>query len=201
MFGARPVLNWTNTEPGAQLILPFTIDAAGRFAVRLIAAASQDFGAYDIELDDHVALAAALFRSPDSEELDLSLGSHQLKAGPHTLSFRALALDGPRAKPISVEVLRVLRLPAEATRTQKTHHEAHFIRLGIGRAVYAYRLAYGELPKNLEVLVKAELMSSRYLADENGKELKSICEGGVFRVESGGPNGWTHTWVGLDARR
>lgn len=84
MFGARPVLNWTNTEPGARLTLPFTIDADGRFAVRLTAAASQDFGAYDVELDSQVALAAAVFRSSDSEELDLSLGTHELKAGPHT---------------------------------------------------------------------------------------------------------------------
>jgi len=148
-----------------------------------------------------VALAAALFRSADSEELDLSLGTHEFTAGPHTLSFHALATEGQLAKPMSVEMLRVLRLPAEATRTQKTHHEAHFIRLGIGRAVYAYRLAYGELPENLEALVKAELMSPRYLADENGKELKSKCESGVFKVESAGPDGWTHTWVGLDARR
>jgi hypothetical protein len=201
MFGARPVLNWTNAEAGARLTLPFMIDADGRFAVRLTAAASQDFGAYDIEIDNQVALPAAMFRSTDSEELDLSLGTHELKAGPHTLSFHALATEGRLAKPMSVEMLRVLRLPVEATRTQKTHHEAHFIRLGIGRAVYAYRLAYGELPENLETLVKAELMSSRYLADENGMELKSKCEAGVFRVESVGPNRWTHSWVGLDARR
>ena len=45
MFGARPVLDWTNTEPGARLTLPFNIDAAGRYAVRLTAAAAPDFGA------------------------------------------------------------------------------------------------------------------------------------------------------------
>ena len=40
----------------------------------------------------------------------------------------------------------MLKLPPEAVREVKTENEAHFVRLGIGRAVYAFRLAYGELP-------------------------------------------------------
>lgn len=201
MFGARPVLGWTNMEVGARLTLPFMVDEAGRYAVRLTAAVAPDFGAYDIELDGKTALASASFRAADFDELDLALGTHQLDAGSHTLSFHAQAVENGRARPMAAEMLRLLRLPAEATRAVKTHHEAHFIRLGIGRAVYAYRLAYGELPASLEALVKADLLPSRYLADENEKPLRCRREGDALVVESGGTDGWTYRWQGLDARR
>jgi hypothetical protein len=201
MFGARPVLSWPNAKVGARLTLPFTVESAGRHAVRLTASAAPDHGIYAIELDGKPAVAAADFRAREDEELDLALGTHELSAGTHTVSFRALSVEGGRARPIAVEMLRWLRLPPEATRTVKTHHEAHFIRLGIGRAVYAYRLAYGELPESLEALVKAGLMSPRYLADENGKPLRSRRDADALVVESTGPEPWTHRWQGLDARR
>jgi hypothetical protein len=102
---------------------------------------------------------------------------------------------------MAVEMLRLLRLPPEASRAVKTHNEAHFIRLGIGRAVYAYRLAYGALPDSLETLVKVNLMPRRYLADENKLPLRSRREGEFFEVESTGPEPWKHRWQGLDARR
>ncbi len=201
MFGARPVLGWTNTEAGARLTLPFAVDAAGRYAVRLTAVAAPEHGRYDIELDGRTALAAVDFRAADYDELDLSLGAHQLAKGPHMLSFRAVAGPDGRAQPMAVEMLRLLPLPVEAVRAMKTRNEAHFIRLGIGRAVYAYRLAYGGLPESLEVLVKAGLMPSRYLADENNVPLRSRRDGDALAVESTGPGGWTHRWQGLDARR
>jgi hypothetical protein len=201
MFGARPVLSWTNSAPGARLTIPFSIGLSGRFAVRLTAAAAPDFGQYDIELDGQKAIAGADFSSRDEEELDLALGTHELTAGPHALSFVALASSGHQAHPLAVEMLRLLRLPPEGFRQVKTHHEAHFIRLGIGRAVYAYRLAYGELPDSLEALVKADLMSSRFLADENGKPLRCRREGDFLVVESTGIEPWTYRWQGLDARR
>jgi len=201
MFGARPLLGWTNTEAGARLTLPFDVESAGRYAVRLTAGAAPDFGLYDVQLDGKTALASANFRAPDSDEVDLSLGTHEFAKGAHTLSFTALAADAGRARPMAVEMLRLLRLPPEATRPVKTHHEAHFIRLGIGRAVYAYRLAYGELPESLETLVKADLLPTRYLADENEKPLRSRREGDSLVVESVGPEPWTYRWQGLDARR
>ena len=201
LFGARPVLGWTNTEPGARLTLPFTLAAGGRMAVRLTAAAAPEYGRYRIELDGQPAVAVADFRAPDYEERDLPLGTHELAAGPHTLSFCALAVEGGRARPLAVEMLRLLLLPPEARRAVKTHHEAHFIRLGIGRAVYAYRLAYGELPDSLEALVRAGLMSPRYLSDENEKPLRSRREGDFLVVDSTGPEPWTYRWQGLDARR
>jgi hypothetical protein len=98
-------------------------------------------------------------------------------------------------------MLRLLKLPPEANRTQRTHNEAHFIRLGIGRAVYAYRLAYGVLPDSLETLAKSGIMPQRYLKDENFLPLRSRREGEYLVVESPRPGGWSHRWQGLDARR
>jgi hypothetical protein len=83
----------------------------------------------------------------------------------------------------------------------RTRNEAHFIRLGIGRAVYAYRLAYGELPDSLETLVRSGIMSDRYTKDENGLPLEQRVEDGCFIVTSPADPGWTHRWQGLDARR
>ena len=201
MFGARPVLGWANTAAGERLKVPFEVESAGRYAVRLTAGAAPDFGACDLELDGKVVFARADFRAPEDDELDLQLGTHDLTKGTHELSFRAIAVAGGRAKPIAVEMLRLLRLPPEATRAVKTHNEAHFIRLAIGRAIYAYRLAYGQVPDSLEALVKAGLMSRRYLADENQKPLRCRREGDALVVESNGPEPWSHRWQGLDARR
>jgi len=102
---------------------------------------------------------------------------------------------------LALELLRLLRLPSEVTREIKTHNEAHFIRLGIGRAVYAYRLANDKLPKSLEFLVESGFMPDRYLTDENNYKLKSYVDGEYFAVESTAPNGWKHRWLGFDARR
>ena len=201
MFGARPVVMWTNSEPGAGLTVPFAVTEEGRYAVRLTAASGPDYGQCAIELDGKTILEKADFRAADYDELDLALGTHPLKPGAHSLTFRALAGEANRARPIAVEMLRLLRLPPEAKRTVKTHHEAHFIRLGIGRAVYAYRLANGVLPESLDVLVKAGLLPARYLADENNQPLKSRREGDFLIVDSVGPQPWTYRWQGLDARR
>jgi hypothetical protein len=94
-----------------------------------------------------------------------------------------------------------LKLPPEAKREVKTHHEAHFIRLAIGRAIYAYRLAYGDLPDSLQTLVDCGIMPARYLNDENNHPLRSHREGDYLVVESPGEGGWTHHWTGLDPRR
>jgi hypothetical protein len=201
MMGARPVLRWTNTVPGARLALPFTVGQDGRFAVRVMADAAPDYGVCDVELDGKVALAGAAFQAEDDQELDLSLGVHPLKAGPHELAFHAKAVAGRKARPIAVELLRLLPLPAEGGRMIKNHNEAHFIRLGIGRAIYAYRLAYGQVPDSLDVLVKAGLLPARYLQDENRIPLRAHREGDFLVVESTGTPGWVWRWQGLDARR
>ncbi|MCL5098331.1 MAG: DUF2961 domain-containing protein, partial [Candidatus Omnitrophica bacterium] len=201
MFGARPVLGWTNTEPFACLTIPFNVPSAARYAVRLTAATAPEYGLYEIEIDGKSVAASADFRSPDYDEADVPLGTHELGAGSHTISFRALPVESGHSSPMAVEMLRLLPLPPEATRAVKTDNEAHFIRLGIGRAVYAYRLAYGELPESLEALVRSGLMPPRYLNDENNRPLKSNREGDYLVVSSPEPGGWTFRWEGLDARR
>jgi hypothetical protein len=198
-FGARPVLVWPNTEGGAVLTLPFETSQDGRFAVRLTAGCGPRNGTYDVEIDGKKALTAD-FRGSEDGELDLDVGTHALAKGRHTMAFRA-APEASQAGPLVVEVLRLLKLPAEAGRAERGHHEAHFIRLGIGRAVYAYRLAFDALPDSLEMLVEKGFMQPRYLRDENGLALKSWREGDAIWVASPGKDHWRHSWLGLDARR
>ena len=77
------------------------------------------------------------------------VGTHELAPGIHKISFHSSS-NADQAGTLAVELLRLLALPPEVHRTVRTHHEAHFVRLGIGRAIYAYRLAYDELPDSLE---------------------------------------------------
>jgi hypothetical protein len=199
-FGGRPSLLWREMQPGARLSLPFAVATSGRHGIRLTALTGPDHGTFDIEIDGEPIRRGVSFAGGDEEELDLRLGVRELAAGEHTLTFRAVAAPGdPRS--LVVETLRLLALPPEAERTVKTDCEARFIRIGIGRALYAYRLAYGELPPTLQTLVDADIMDPRYLNDENGVPLRAAREGDVFVAEAVGPNRWTHRWTGLDARR
>jgi hypothetical protein len=195
LFGGRPALSWTGQGPDASLTLPFHVAAGGRCAVRLNAFTSPESGCYDVAVDAGPAVRAN-FRASNPDEVDLLLGAYDLIPGDHTLSFRPhAAQDGP----LVVEMLRLLKLPPEAVREHKTENEAHFFRLGIGRAVYAYRLAYGTMAESLQALVDAGVMDERYLHDENGATLACWRDGDSLCVESQG--GWRHSWQGLDARR
>jgi hypothetical protein len=209
-FGSRPILLWPNKESTARLTLPFTVAEDGRYAVRLTAMQGPQFGRYKIFFDDKPITDANFFTprgGDDGEggELDLLLGTHELTKGVHEISFQAL--DAPMAggrntvKPLAVEMLRLLKLPPKAVRAVKNDNEAHFIRLGLGRSLYAYRLAYGELPDSLETLVKSDIMHERYLRDENNIPLKAWRDADAMNVESTGPTGWKHRWTGLDPRR
>lgn len=198
-FGARPVLAWPNAEPGARLTLPFDLSEDGRFAIRLTAASGPRNGTYDVEIDGKKVVTAN-FRAAEENEMDLPLGTHELKKGGHTIAFRATE-NADQVGTLGIEVLRLLKLPPEVGRTERTHHEAHFVRLGIGRAVYAHRLAFDTLPESLETLVEKGFMPDRYLRDENNLPLKSWREGDTIVVESPGKDHWRHSWQGLDARR
>ncbi len=198
-FGARPVLGWPNEEPGAVLTLPFELSEDGQYSVRLTAVSRPGNGTYDIEIDG-TKVTTTDFASTETAEADVPLGTHKLAKGKHTLAFRANDQAGV-VGPLAVEVLRLLKLPPKAERTEKTHHEAHFIRLGIGRALYAYRLAYDKLPDSLETLVEEGFMPDRYLRDENNLPLKAWREGDKMVVQSPGKDHWKHSWMGLDPRR
>ncbi len=203
-FGARPLLAWPNSEVGARLTLPFAVEEDGEYALRLTALQGPQYGRYDILIDDG-RVAVADLAAPEENELDLPLGTLTLQKGPHQLAFQAVNVaergEPGIARPLAVEMLRMLKLPPPGGRQVKTHNEAHFVRLGIGRALYAYRLAYGRLPDSLEALVETGIMSARYLQDENERPLRYWREGDYMYVESPGPNGWRHRWQGLDARR
>jgi hypothetical protein len=194
-FGARPLLSWPNREVGERLTLPFSVAEDGRYAVRLTALQGPRFGRYDVLIDGDRAGAADL-RAMEEGELDLLLGTRELSRGRHELTFQALDSGA-----MAVEMLRLLKLPPPATRAVKTRHEAHFVRLGIGRSLYAYRLAYGQLPDSLDRLVESGIMPARYLRNENGRPLQARREGEFLVVDSPGPGGWTHRWQGLDPRR
>ena len=99
------------------------------------------------------------------------------------------------------DIGRTVTLPAPARREMFTHHEAHFVRLAIGRAIYAHRLAFGALPADLKVLVAGGLLDPRFENDENGVPLLVRRVGDALEVESRGKEPWKRSWQGLDARR
>ncbi len=200
-FGGRPALLWQPGEAGARLTLPFPVAETGRQAVRLIGLQAPGYGCFEIDLDGTSVLTGIDFSARDETEIDLLLGTHTLNKGNHTISFRAVSTPTGQFGPIAVEMLRLLKLPPEVFRSVKNDNEAHFIRLGIGRATYAYRLAYGELPESLQAMVESGIMEPRYLMDENGFELISSRDEDHLVVESTAPKGWNHRWQGLDARR
>jgi hypothetical protein len=208
-FGSRPALVWPNKEAGAKLTLPFEVAEDGRYAVRLTAMQGPQFGRYKILFDGR-KVADVDFASPNAgedgagSELDYLIGTRRLKKGTHEMTFEAVDIGNDEesaAKPLAVEMLRMLKLPPKAVRQVKSDNEAHFIRLGLGRSLYAYRLAYGELPDSLETLVEKGFMPRRYLRDENDVPLKAWRDGDYMNVESQGPTGWKHRWQGLDPRR
>lgn len=197
LFGARPMLLWENNAGGASLSAPVELREGGSFAVRLSAATGAGYGKYHVRFDGK-QMADVDLRSQDGGEADILLGTFDLAKGSHTVEFKAAQ---ERQGPLAIETMRFLQLPPEAKRKVKTHHEAHFVRLAIGRATYAYRLAYGKLPESLQTLVDANVLGARYLADENNIPLLSRREGDEFVVESTANEKWTHRWTGLDARR
>jgi hypothetical protein len=194
-FGGRPTLVW-EAPTGASLTVPFSVNPEGRHAVRLIVFARPGGGRFDISVDGQQVLGNVDLTGENFRELDIRFGELELSAGEHRLTFRAI-----EAGLLSGEMLRLLRLPPAAERPHRGEGEAHFYRLGIGRATYAYRLAYGTVPDSLEELVKSGIMPERYLRDENGLPVRCHREGDALVVESTAPNGWKQAFRGLDPRR
>jgi len=145
-----------------------------------------------------------LFRSdllaPDTTDDEVLLGTHELSAGEHKLVFRCVSGRNDKCY-LGVEALQLLALPPEAVREVKGENERGFIRIGIGSAVYCFTLANGRVPESLQELVDMGIMEPRFLKDENMHPLKSRRDGDRFVVESTGPEAWTFSWSGADARR
>ncbi|MDE2126038.1 MAG: DUF2961 domain-containing protein [Armatimonadetes bacterium] len=199
-FGGRPSLRWQPVQPGERLELPFHVAQGGRCAVRLTAFTAPSGGRWEAVITGaHPSPVMELnLNSEEEGEVDLLLGTMELAPGDHTVAFTAL---GSASGSLQVEEIRWLRLPPEAVREHRGENEAHFVRLAIGRAVYAYRLAYNSLPSSLPALIASGILGDRYTVDENGAPLTSRLEDDRFMVESTAPGGWTHSWRGLDARR
>jgi hypothetical protein len=194
-FGGRPSLGLAGAGKDTTLTLPIHLTGEGRHAARLTAFSTPAGGVFDV-LWDGSQVATAQMWAAEPGEVDLSLGTLVLSPGRHELTFRARSAGN-----LSVEVLRLLPLPAEAVRSWKTENEAHFVRIAIGGAVYAHRLAFGVLPESLEELVADGILAERWLRDENGAPLSSWREGDHFVAQSGSKDGWRQPWRGLDARR
>jgi hypothetical protein len=212
MFGGRPTLAWTNAHAGDTITIPFEVKEVGEYAVRALLFDLTDHespvfkyddlvggaGAFEVLIDGKPACKSSAFPSLEYGEPDISLGSHALAAGKHEMSIKCLSA-GPAS--LGMECIKALKLPQREAPMPKGDNEAHFIRLGIGRAVFAYRLAYGKMPTSLEVLLDSGILLKRYTMDENNFVLGSRLEDGKFVVKSTAPNGWEHSWMGLDARR
>ena len=200
MFGGRPMLLWSFAQANASLSLPFTIRTEGRTVLRLFAAAQREPAPLDVLVDDRPIASVTIPRATESPVADVRLGEVLLCAGEHTVTLRSSERT-PRAAEILVERLRLLHLPPEVDRAVRTNNEVHFIRLGIGRAVYAFRLVHRRLPQSLEELVASGIMNARYLLDENLNPMASRLEDDALVVWSTAPSGWEARFRGLDARR
>jgi hypothetical protein len=204
LFGGRPTIRFHATGAEPRLTMPFSTRVAGRHALRLVAFAGAGSGSWRVGIDEYeesVTVDLESRSNDGADERDILLGTFDLAKGDHRCIIRPVKGTGsaPDSRHFEGELLKALALPPEATRVPKTHNEAHFVRLAIGRALYAYRMVHDRLPRTLSDLVDAKLMDPRYLNDENGGAFSDSCDGERFVVES--PSGWTHSWRGLDARR
>ncbi len=92
-FGGRwsngAQLWWTGAKPNDVLTLALPVEKAGKFAVKTVLTKARDYGICDIALDGKLVLAGFDgYNSPSvvlSDELDL--GTHDLAAGEHKLTF------------------------------------------------------------------------------------------------------------------
>jgi hypothetical protein len=193
LFGMRPSIKWAAPPLDGLLSFPFTVRTAGRYAVRIAIPAGPQGGVFDILLDGGEGVRGSDLRLAHGQTSSIGLGEQQLEAGTHRLTFRSHGKGD-----LIAESVRTLLLPPKATLSHKRpDHEGHFVRLAIGRAVYAHRLMEDALPRSLQALVDAGLLESRFLRDENNQPLRGGLRGSRFHVE--GP-AWKHEWEGIDAR-
>jgi hypothetical protein len=195
LFGMRPALRWSAPPVGARLAVPFEVERANeRCAVRVTVNAGPCMGVFDVCLDGVEAARGVSLRGAEEGLRQVSLGVHRLEAGRHEVSFLSQG-----AGDLSLESVRFLPLPPEASLgVKRPACEGHFVRLAIGRAVYAHRMVEGRLPASLEELVTDRLLEPRYREDENRRPLRGGVRGDAFVVEA---PGWRGEWTGIDPRR
>ncbi|MCC7176817.1 MAG: hypothetical protein IT177_00330 [Acidobacteria bacterium] len=107
-------LRWTGGRPGAELRLPFTVPADGRYRVTVRFTRAPDYAVVEVSLDD---AAAALDRvnlyAPQVLAADpLAMGEHELKEGSHALRV-AIVGSHPLATPlftVGIDAVRIDRV-------------------------------------------------------------------------------------------
>jgi hypothetical protein len=98
--GNKHVL-FVNSDPAAQLEVPFHVDQDMTALVRLIATRSYDYGIYDVYLDDALVLANRDFYNKDVARDEVVLGRYELKAGRHVLKLVCKGANGAARNSIS----------------------------------------------------------------------------------------------------
>jgi hypothetical protein len=91
---------WTGAQPGSTLTLALPVEKAGKFALKTVLTKARDYGICDIALDGKPALTDFDgYNFPNvvlTDELDL--GTHDLSAGEHKLTFTIKGTN-PQAVP------------------------------------------------------------------------------------------------------
>ena len=207
-FGARPLLRWRNREVAVRLTLPFTVAEDGKYAIRLSAMQDPAYGLYTIFIDKK-KMGEADFRGPEENELDLPLGVRKLAKGEHVLVFLEAKLISPpgeptKAKSMTVEAPRLLKLPKKAVRKVKDLRPPGAFRAA-GPRPLALRLSAGLRKAARDARRNGQ---GRHHAEEIPQRRKRRClgprglvEGDAMVVESVGPVHWEHRWTCLDPRR
>jgi len=91
---------WTGAQPGSTLTLALPVEKAGKFALKTVLTKARDYGICDIALDGKPVLTDFDgYNFPNvvlTDELDL--GTHDLSAGEHKLTFTIKGTN-PQAVP------------------------------------------------------------------------------------------------------
>ncbi|MBP7559904.1 MAG: DUF2961 domain-containing protein [Armatimonadetes bacterium] len=198
LIWARPLVFWQNEDPAGVLELPFDVPESGRYAARLTAITSYDYGIWDVELDGEAIASRVDLYSRDTGSTEVKLGARELAAGEHVLTFRCAGANpssrAGAAGPghfLGVEAIRLLPLPEPVQRPlgQRDANERQWLTREIASAVAGFRQARGEAPESLQALVDGGFLGERYLLDENEQPLESRREAGKLVVSSVGPDG------------
>ena len=122
LIWARPLVFWQNEDP-AGVPSCFDVPESGRYAARLTAITSYDYGIWDVELDGEAIASRVDLYSRDTGSTEVKLGARELAAGEHVLTFRCAGANpssrAGAAGPghfLGVEAIRLLPLPEPVQR-------------------------------------------------------------------------------------
>jgi len=205
----RPIVFWQNQDPGGSIQIPFTVPKALRCAAKLGVITSYDYGVFDVYLDGERIIADADLYRADTSFHELSFGTREMAAGPHTLTLKCRGANersvraGGAGHYLGLDAIKLLALPEYVMRPmgKRGREERHWIWRAISDGVRAFRAIHRRTPESLQALVDSGLLGERYLNDENHQPLESRLEGDKLVVESVGMDGvrgtdddWRKEW-------